>query len=113
MKWSIRRAVLFFFAVIMIAGIISALAFATNRTFNGIVGDAMCGTKHLMPGGPAPCTRLCVIKGSKYALLTGDKAYVLDIEDKAMLEKVNERAGRKITVTGTQKDNIITVSSVR
>lgn len=113
MNVSSRKIVFSLSSLLIIAGVLSALAFASNRTFTGTVGDAMCGAKHLMPGGPAPCTKLCIIKGSKYALLAGDKVYVLDINDKAMLETVGERAGRKIAVTGTEKDNTITVNSVR
>ena len=33
----------------------------------------MCGAKHMMAGNPADCTRARIGKGSKYALVVGDK----------------------------------------
>ena len=89
----------------------SALA-ASGKAFTGTVSDSMCGAKHAMPDAAA-CTRSCVGKGSKYALVVGDKVYQLDTTDKAALETLDKRAGDKVTVTGTEKDNMITVSSVK
>ena len=97
----------------MIAGVISAPAFAASQAFSGTVGDAMCGAKHVMPGDAAACTRGCISKGSKYALVVGDKVYLLDTLDKTLLETLDKRAGEKVTVTGTEKDNTITVTSVK
>ena len=48
------------------------------ETITGEVSDAMCGAKHMMEGSAAECTRACVCKGSKYALVSGDKVYTLD-----------------------------------
>jgi hypothetical protein len=88
-------------------------AFAANgKTFTGTVSDAMCGAKHEMPGDAASCTRDCVGKGSKYALVVGDKVYILDTTDKAALAALDKQAGAKVKVTGTEKDNTITVTSV-
>ena len=44
---------------------------ARAKTFTGTVSDSMCGAKHAMPGDDAACTRACVGKGSKYALVVG------------------------------------------
>ena len=90
----------------------SALA-AAGKAFTGKVSDSMCGAKHAMPGDDAACTRACVSKGSKYALVVGDRVYQLETSDKAALETLNKQAGAKVTVTGTEKDNTITVSSVK
>ena len=90
----------------------SALAVA-GKTFTGTVSDSMCGAKHAMPGDAAACTRGCVSKGSKYALVVGDKVYTLETSDKAALAALDKQAGAKATVTGTEKDNTITVSSVK
>ena len=92
----------------------SGLAFSASKAaFTGIVSDAMCGAKHEMPGNAAECTRGCVSKGSKYALVVGDKVYTLDTTDKAALETLDKQAGAKVIVTGTEKDNTISVTSVK
>ena len=88
-------------------------ALAASKTYTGTVSDAMCGAKHGMPGDAAACTRGCVSKGSKYALVVGDKVYTLETSDKDALATLDKQAGAKVTVTGTEKDNTITVSSVK
>jgi len=88
-------------------------AFAANgKTFTGTVSDSMCGAKHVMSGDDAGCTRACVSKGSTYALVVGDKVYTLATTDKDALATLDKMAGAKVTVTGTDKDNTITVKSV-
>lgn len=90
-------------------------AFAAKaQSFTGEVSDAMCGAHHMEPGvSPAECTRACVSKGAKYALVVGDKVYTLDGENKAALDELNTLAGKKAKVTGTAKDeSTIEVSSV-
>jgi hypothetical protein len=86
---------------------------AKGKTFTGTVSDSMCGAKHAMPGDAAACTRACVSKGSKYALVVGDKVYTLDTSDKATLDTLDKQAGSKVTVSGTEKDNVIAVNSVK
>jgi len=100
-------------AVIFSATVFSSLfAFAaTKQTFTGEVGDAMCGRKH-MEGTAADCTRTCVGKGSKFALVVGEKIYILDTTDKAALATLDKQAGKNATVTGTLDGDTITVSSV-
>jgi hypothetical protein len=92
---------------------LSTFSFAAGKTFTGVVSDAMCGAKHMMAGDDASCTRECVSKGSKYALIVGDKVYTLDTSDKAALATLDKQAGAKVVVNGTEKDNTITVSSVK
>lgn len=113
MNVSSRRIVFFVLTVMIVEGVISAFAFAADRNFAGIVGDAMCGMQHIMPGGAVPCTKGCVSKGSKYALLVGNSVYRLETTDKAVLATLDQRAGKRVTVTGVEKDNTITVTSVR
>ena len=109
-----RNAGLLLVTLLMIAGLTIPSAFAASgKTFTGTVSDAMCGAKHSMPGAAAECTRGCVSKGSKYALVVGDKVYTLETSDKAALATLDKQAGAKATVTGTEKDNTITVSSVK
>jgi hypothetical protein len=107
-----RVNAILFTAVAALALSVSAFA-AKASTFTGTVSDSMCGAKHAMPGDDAGCTRACVSKGSKYALVVGDKVYTLDTSDKKALDTLYKQAGAKVTVTGTEKDNTITVNSVR
>jgi hypothetical protein len=84
---------------------------AAKQTFTGEVGDAMCGKQH-MEGSPAECTRACVSKGSKYALIVGEKVYILDTADKAALATLDQQAGKNAAVIGTLDGDTIHVSSV-
>ncbi len=84
---------------------------ASKQTFTGEVGDAMCGKQH-MEGTPPECTRTCVSKGSKYALVVGEKVYILDATDKAALATLDQQAGKNATVTGTLNGDTIEVSAV-
>jgi hypothetical protein len=103
----------FVLALIFSVGLAISPAFAAKgKTFTGTVSDAMCGAAHAMGGSAAECTRACVSKGSKYALVVGDKVYSLDTADKATLDTLSKEAGNKVTVTGTDKDETISVSSV-
>lgn len=96
--------------LLMIAGL-AVFSFAASKSYTGTVSDAMCGKKHM--GDAATCTRGCVSKGSKYALVVGDNVYTLDTSDKTALDTLDKEAGAKVTVTGTEKDSVITVSSVK
>jgi hypothetical protein len=101
-------------SVLLVSLLAAGMAFAASgKSFTGTVSDSMCGAKHAMPGDDAACTRACVGKGSKYALVVGDKVNTLDTTDKAALATLDKQAGAKATVTGTEKDNTIAVSSVK
>ena len=100
-------------SLLLVIGIAVSAFAAGGKTFTGTVSDSMCGAKHAMPGDDAACTRACVSKGSKYALVVGDKVYTLETSDKAALATLDKQAGAKATVSGTEKDNTITVSSVK
>jgi len=113
MNVQIRNAGLLLASLLMITGLTVSSAFAAGKTFTGTVSDAMCGAKHAMPGNAAECTRGCISKGSKYALVVGDKVYTLETSDKSALAALDKQAGAKATVTGTEKDNTITVTSVK
>jgi hypothetical protein len=106
--WFRTRAAVIFSALIFC----SFYAFAGGKqSFTGEVGDAMCGRQH-MEGTAADCTRTCVGKGSKFALVVGDKIYILDTTDKAALATLDKQAGKTATVTGTLNGDTIAVSSV-
>lgn len=110
-----RKVGFLFLSLVLVAGMAASasFAFAAGKSFTGTVSDSMCGAKHAMPGDDASCTRSCVSKGSKYALVVGDKVYTLETSDKAALATLDKQAGAKATVTGTEKDNVITVSAVK
>jgi hypothetical protein len=99
-------------AVVMGAGLMLTSAWAAGQSFTGQVSDAMCGASHMMEGSAADCTRACVNKGSKYALVVGAKVYTLESGDKAVLAALDKLAGANAKVTGTAKDDTITVSAV-
>lgn len=94
------------------AALIPASFAAKAETFTGTVSDAMCGAKHMMEGDDAACLRACVQKGSKYALVVGDKVYTLDTKDKATLDKLEKLGAGKATVKGEANGDTIEVSSV-
>jgi hypothetical protein len=105
-----------FAALALAASLTVPAAFAGDKaksdTLTGVVSDAMCGAKHMMEGGAAACTRECVKKGSKYALVVGDKVYTLETSDQASKDALDKLAGEKARVTGTVKGDTIAVSAV-
>jgi hypothetical protein len=90
-----------------------AMAAPKGKTYTGVVSDSMCGAKHMMAGDAAACTHECVSKGSKYALVVGDKVYTLDTSDKDALATLDKQAGATVTVTGTETGDTIAVNSVK
>ncbi|MGO9648658.1 MAG: hypothetical protein ACLPOO_11445 [Terriglobales bacterium] len=100
-------------ATFVLATLLTTAAFAAKvQTFTGIVSDAMCGATHMMEGDPASCLRTCVNKGSKYALVVGDKVYTLDTSSPATLDALAKLGAQKATVKGTVDGDTIAVSSV-
>ncbi len=79
-----------------------------QQTFSGVISDTMCGAKHTMAGSAADCARSCVDAGSKYALVSGTKLYILEGKP----EDVGKLAGEKVKVTGTLKGDTVQVTSV-
>lgn len=101
-------------AVVLGAVLTAPAAFAADKpqSLIGKVSDAMCGANHMMAGAGSDCVRACVQKGSKYALVVGDKVYVLDTSDKATLDKLDKLADKQAKVTGQVNGDSVTVSSV-
>jgi len=89
-----------------------AVAANKPQAFTGKVSDAMCGANHMMAGEASECTRACVRKGSKYALVVGDKAYTLDTSDKATLDQLDKLADQQAEITGEATGDSIAVLSV-
>ena len=101
-----------FLAALALTLLVPSSFAAKEQSYTGIVSDAMCGKKHMMEGDPAACLRACVQKGSKYALVVGDKVYTLDTDDKATLATLDKLANEKATVKGEANGDEITVKSV-
>jgi hypothetical protein len=103
-----------FLAVLALGAMLGSLTFAAAKvqSYTGLVSDAMCGKQHMMEGDPAACLRACVQKGSKYALVVGDKVYTLDTQDKTALATLDKLASQKATVKGQANGDEIEVSSV-
>jgi len=98
---------------LLLVVLLTTAAFAAKvQAFTGTVSDAMCGATHMMEGDPASCLRTCVNKGSKYALVVGDKVYTLDTSNPATLDALAKLGAQKATVKGTVDGDTISVSSV-
>ena len=87
----------------------SAKAEVGKRTLVGVVSDAMCGAHHMM-ADDAQCVRSCVEqRGSKYALVVGQKVYTLQ----GHREEFDKLAEKKVSVMGIVSGDVIEVTRVR
>jgi hypothetical protein len=85
---------------------LSAMAMAAE--FKGFVEDTACSTKAEMKNN-ADCAKKCIKGGSPAVLVTADgKVYKIANQD-----KIVAHAGETVTVTGTAKDDTITIASVK
>ena len=92
-------------------GAVSILAHTSEaqKTLTGVVSDAMCGQTHMTKDkSAAECTRYCVKQGTKYALVVGKNVYTLEGHE----AELHKYAGQRVTLTGTVKDETVTVASV-
>jgi hypothetical protein len=110
----LSKSLLFLPTLAVGAGLtVTALVAADKpQSFTGKVSDAMCGAEHMMGGDGAACVRACINKGSKYALVVGDKVYALDTSDKTALAELDKLADRQAKITGQASGDSIAVSSV-
>ena len=92
-------------AAAMVLGL-SAMGMAAD--FKGFVQDTDCAGKPAMKGD-ADCSKKCIKAGSPAVLVTDDgKIYKIANQD-----KIVAHAGEKVTISGTVKDDTITVASVK
>ena len=92
--------------------VVPGVAAGSTQTFTGKVSDAMCGAKHMEGAlAPAACVRACVQKGTKYALVVGDKVYALDTSDQAALDNLSKLAWEEAKVTGTANGDTTVLST--
>jgi hypothetical protein len=88
---------------------LTSITMASPLTVTGMISDDMCKQKHMRPGhSDADCTRVCVKSGSKYALVAGDKIFIL----KGDAKQIEKYAGKKVSVTGEVAGNSLTVASI-
>src|ERR1700693_2579770 len=81
----------------------------SQKTLTGVVSDSMCGVNHMAKNmDPADCLRMCVKKGTKYALVVGKDVYTLEGHE-ADLDKY---AAQKVSLKCTMKGQTLTVQSV-
>jgi hypothetical protein len=80
-----------------------------QKTYQGMVTCSRCRAKHSATLGrtASNCVLICVHGGASFALVDGDKTYLLD-GDLGVLKKV---AGQRAEIIGTASGNTITVSS--
>jgi hypothetical protein len=80
-----------------------------QRSYEGMVTCSRCGARHSAKLGKtaAECTLVCVHGGAQFALVDGDKAYLLD-GDAILLKKI---VGLRARIVGSVTGNTIRVSS--
>lgn len=81
-----------------------------EEAFDGVVTCSSCGARHSakINQSPADCTRVCVHAGASFALVDGEKIYLLD-GDLGLLKK---SAGERVRVVGVANGNTIRVTSI-
>lgn len=81
-----------------------------QQTYEGIITDTHCSAKHSAAFGKtaADCTRACVHSGEQFALVDGDKMYVLEGKPAAL----KRAAGARVKIAGTLTRDTISVTSV-
>ena len=83
---------------------------AQPMELHGTVTDSMCGKHHMMKNASAAeCTRACVKSGADFALVSGDKLYILK-GDKSQLDKL---AGSEVVVSGDLNGTSLTVKQIK
>lgn len=119
----VSAAVLFALAIAAITGT-AALAFgqvdslqsgfvpnsSDVQTLTGVLTDTHCGARHPSNSGltAGDCARICVKQGSSWALVDGDKVYVIK-GDSPYLDKF---AGQRVRVLGTLEGSALTIRSL-
>jgi hypothetical protein len=81
-----------------------------QQTYEGMITDTHCGAKHVasISKNAADCARSCVHAGSQFALVDGEKTYILSGD----VERLKDAAGRRVKVVGTRNGETIAVSLI-
>lgn len=99
-------------AVFMVFGFgtISYCVATNSQTWTGYVTDTHCGTHCQMTSSMKPdlnCIRICIKKGSKYGLWSGNHVYELEPQ-----VKVAAFAAKNVKVQGTLVVGTIQITSI-
>lgn len=99
--------------LILVLGIASS---CFGATWTGTISDSDCGLSHakMMAGDKKlktdrDCTLACIKGGSKYVFVSEGRVYKIANQKLASLRT---DAGMQVQVTGTMKDDTITVSKI-
>ncbi len=85
-------------------------AWSRQRVLKGVVSDTSCSAKHVSQDKTAAeCARACVRHGAQYALISGEKAFVLD----GNLVEIERLAGQRAEVVGLIDGDLVMVRSIR
>jgi Protein of unknown function (DUF5818) len=95
-------------AILMFAMAAGLSTVVSAAEFKGYVIDEKCSTKADMRGN-VECANTC-IKGGSPAVLVTEQGKIYKLDDQA---KVVLLAGKQVTITGTMKDDTITIASVK
>jgi hypothetical protein len=100
-------------AVVMMMGAVPSMA---ADSWKGQISDAMCSAKHAdgehgtKKMTDQQCVEACVKGGAQYVFVgDGDKVYKIANQNFAGLKT---HAGHTVTVSGTMKDDTLTVSKI-
>jgi hypothetical protein len=77
--------------------------------YDGMISDTHCGAKHDsgINKAASDCVRICVHSGNAFALVSGEKIYILT-GNNVMLKSL---AGMRVRVSGALNGNTINVTS--
>jgi hypothetical protein len=83
---------------------------ASARTFSGVISDSVCAARHEtnMNMGAHGCTRMCVARQAKYALVGSDSVYTLQ----GGTEALDKYAGERVSLSGVLDGDTIMVTEV-
>jgi hypothetical protein len=78
-----------------------------SQVFSGVVTDVSCGARHRDPKkNAADCVRQCAQNGASYAIVDGDKSYIVAGD----LRQFAQWAGQRVTFTGVLEGDTIKVN---
>jgi hypothetical protein len=83
---------------------------AGARTFSGVISDSHCAARHEtgLNENAHGCTRMCVARQAKYALVDADSVYTLEGASDALAKY----AGERVSLTGVLDGQTIMVTQV-
>jgi hypothetical protein len=98
--------------LLVFAGVLALSTAAMAGEWTGYISDAGCAKKMGAKVANAThegCAQACVKRGDQAVLVTDD-GKVFNVANQ---DKVVEHAGQKVTLTGSLKEDTITVSAVK